>query len=199
MASSSSPVGIGTSATGHYNISDQILDNIIIYDFYVSESDAAALNNKEDTFYGGMANITASIERLNTRISGDFRKTFISSLSIEAEGSIVDIDATLSAENNEFSVLKTFTAGVTAEEITTFAFVFDESVYAVGVGTEAAAGDADEAGYAGFEGKALATLHKKIRRVIKSNAIGVTLTSNDSRNLKILYIVLYWKALPLIA
>jgi len=73
------------------------------------------------------------------------------------------------------------------------------NVFAAGVGNEDGIGDSSEAGFAGFSGNASAAIHKKIARTIKSNAIGLTLTSVDSRALSILYLVLYWKPFPSVA
>ncbi|GAG09879.1 unnamed protein product, partial [marine sediment metagenome] len=162
-------------------------------------SDVSALYNEENTFFAEMTTITTSIGRENIKLAGDFRKAFLSSLTIEAEGSIISIEGIVSGQDNAFSTSKTFSSGSNEEVITQYAFVFDESVFADGVGNEAEAGDADEAGFAGFSGNAVASMHKKIKRVIKSNAIGIVLTSIDSRRLNLLYIVLYWKPYAAVA
>lgn len=170
-----------------------------IYNTELTSAEVATIKSSGTDIYGGITTITCSIGRENIKIGGDFRKVFISSLSIEVEGSIISIVATISGQDNDFSTSKTFAAGTDSEVITEYAFVFDESVFANGVGNEAEAGDADEAGFAGFAGDATASLHKKINRIIKSNAVGVVLTSADSRNLSLMYIVLYWKPLPAVA
>ena len=75
-------------------------------------------------------------------------------------------------------------------------------IYNSGSGTESAIFDdnatATEPGWAGsVEG--YASMHKKIRRVMKSNIVNITVLSPDSRALKILGFVVYYKLLPLIA
>lgn len=175
------------------------IDEVMIFNEAVSAGGATELYNEKSAYYAGMTNITTSIGRDNIKIGGDFRKVFVSSLSIEAEGSVISIEAFVSGQDNAFSTSKVFSSGSNADVITQYAFVFDESVFAVGsIPTPTDAGDAEEAGFAGFSSVS-AAMHKKINRVIKSNAIGITLTSVDSRGLNILYIVLYWKSYSSVA
>ena len=162
------------------------LDNITIYDHQLNNGDAAALAGGASSFFGGMAAISSSIGRDNIRLAGDYRKAFVSSLSIEAEGSVIDVTGVIKSQDNTFSVSKSFISGSNSEQITTGAFVFGQSKFGTGV-------------FAGFAGNTTAAMHKKIKRTMKSNAIGISLVSTDSRNLKILYIVLYWKPLSPVA
>lgn len=155
-------------------------------------------NRVAETTYHGISTITTSIGRSNIKLGGDFRKVFVSSLSIEAEAAVISILATISGQDDEFSTSKTFASGSDADTVTQYAFVFDESVFAAGAAGTGGAADADEAGFAGFANVS-AAMHKKINRTIKSNAVGITLTSADSRGLSILYLVIYWKPLPAVA
>ena len=154
------------------------------------------------TTYTGISTITTSIGRAGILLAGDFRKTFVSSMTVEANGFVLSILVTVSAINDDFSTSKTFASGSTPEVIPTYEFIFDEGVFAADPDI-GAAGDADEAGFAGLSSSSAAqpaiTLHKKFNRIIKSNSIGITLTSTDSRGHSILYIVLYWKPLAAVA
>ena len=186
------------------NYIDADIDDVRIYDKTLDSSEVSELYNESngtetESFLSQIETIEASISRSNIRLGGDFRKIFVSSLSVESQGSVISILATIASIDNEFSTSKTFASGSESDSVTAFAAVYGTAVYADGTGDGSSyPADADEAGWVGFTSVA-AGLHKKIKRVIKSNAIGVTLTSADSRNLKILYIVIYWKALPLLA
>lgn len=151
------------------------------------------------TTYTGIANITTSIGRENIKLGGDFRKVFVSSLSIEAEGSVISIAATISGQDGDFSTNKTFASGSDADVITAFAFIFDESVFADGAADAGETGDAEEAGLVGVAATAGASMHGKINRSIKSNAIGILLTAADARGMKLLYVVVYFKRYAAVA
>jgi len=75
-------------------------------------------------------------------------------------------------------------------------------LYNVGAGTEAViidtAADTTERGWAG-ESEGYNSIHKKIRRVMKSNRMNITVTNSDSRGLIILGVAIYYKLLPLVA
>ena len=178
-------IGCQSDFSGLFN---GIIDEVMIYDRELTAGDAAGIANEENTFYGEMNTISSSIGRLNNKLAGDYRKAFISSLTLEVEGSVVDIDAIISGQGEAFSTTKNFSDGSNEEQVTAYAAIYDESVYAADPVTTDAA-DADEAGYAGNIGADTFAFHKKINRVIKSNAIGIVLTSVDSRGLSILYIV----------
>jgi hypothetical protein len=150
------------------------------------------------TTYTGISNISVSLSREDIKLGGDYRKVFVSSLSIEAEGSVISILATLSSIGSTFETSKTFASGTQADSVSQYEFVFDESIFADGVGNEAEAGDADEAGFAGYV-TTTAEMHKKFNRVMKSNAVGITLTAADARGMSILYIVIYWKPYAAVA
>ena len=152
------------------------------------------------TTYHGIATISSSISRSNIRLGGEFRKVFLSSLSLMIDCSVASILATVSGEDDGFRTSKTFTFGTNPETISEYEFVFDESIFADGVGDEAEAGDADEAGFAGYSSSdGSGSDHKKINRRIKSNAVGITLTNTDSRKMTLLLLTIYWKPLPLVA
>ena len=286
-------VGIETSGqitiTKYYAYQHDYSDTVAIVSGFSTYAgkDYHDYSRVAQTTWHGIADIVSEIARPNAKLAGDFRKIFFSSLSIEAQGSVIGILATISAQNNAFSTSKQLNFGVDVETETitggvkhtvwTFLFVasttgmelgksitisgstageydgtytimtvakdsyilialassgfsndpnglitatkdtepsttyemvwgldgdgVDNNIWMSGSGSDI--GDATEGGWAAVGGIAgvssSASLHTKINRIMKSNAIGLTLISLDSRNMQLLSLTLYWKPLQPIA
>jgi len=147
--------------------------------------------------FDGMLGIPASIKKSNIQFGGEFRKTFISSVTLLVEGVYVDANVSVEGSDNDFSTTRAFQEQLGQNVAEEFVAVWDDGVWAAGAGTTDPA-DADEPGYAGFS-EGYNNIHKKIKRVIKSNRVNITVSNNDSRNLKILGLAVYYKLLPLVA
>jgi hypothetical protein len=145
--------------------------------------------------YAGIANINTYIKKDNMLIGGDYRKVFISSISLVAEGVYLDGDITVSG--TDFSVTKNFTSSLGSNETFDYPARWDSALWAPDpVDTDPAT--ATYYGWVGFT-IGFVNLHKKFRRTIKSRQVSVSYTSTDSRDLKILAVGLYYKILPMVA
>ena len=149
--------------------------------------------------------IQSTLRKSTIHFAGEFGKTFISSVSLMVEGSYLDTTITLSGDNDDFHASAAFLGTVLgAAVVDTFIARYATSpqiggAYADGtLPTGNVAADLTEQGYAGFVSGYL-NAHKKIRRIIKSDKITFTWNSDDSRELALLGLALYYKNLPLVA
>lgn len=144
------------------------------------------------TTFDDIATITTKIKKGQVELGGDYRKTFISSVSLSAEGAYASVEITAASENEEFTTSKTFSdITLSRGSAQSYPAVFDTVLYAPSSTTA----NSTYYGYAGFSSGYL-NKHKKINRVMKSNQITVTLLSRDTRALKINRVSVYYKLLP---
>lgn len=142
--------------------------------------------------WADMTTITLYIKKGSILFSGETRKTFISSLTLLTEGTYVSAIMTVSGGEETFSTSKTFTDDMGTSAVDTYPARW-------GIASWSADGDTAETGrYMGFK-TGSSSLHKKIKRVIKSDRIAISLTNTDTRELKIIGIAVYYKPLPMVA
>jgi hypothetical protein len=146
--------------------------------------------------FDGMLVIPASIKKGNIHFGGEFRKTFISSVTLLVEGTYVNADVTVSGADNAFDTTKKFEKQLGTNIAEEFVAVWDDAVWADG--NPPGDADAEEPGWAGFA-EGYDNIHKKIRRVIKSNRVNIIVSNLDSRDLKILGFAVYYKLYPLVS
>jgi len=154
------------------------------------------------TAFVGMQTITALIRKGNIHFGGEFRKCFISSVTLLVEGPYVDADVTVSGADNEFETTRSFEKqlGIDVPEEVQAVWAPDSEEYGAVWAAGSPPGDATlaEQGWAGTS-EGYDNIHKKIRRVIKSNRVNILVSNTDSRDLKILGFAVYYKLLPLVA
>ena len=151
----------------------------------------------------GLSTTLTAFKKSAMLLSGDFRKTFVSSVSLLAEGVYLSANITLGGEGDTLLVSKAFSDSLGIGEVVTFPALWN--THGSGRGSNwaegAAAAAAATADYNGWVGatQGSASLHKKFRRLVKSNQISLNFSSVDTRELKIIAIGVYAKSLPKLA
>jgi hypothetical protein len=184
-------IGFGNSK--YYVYEHDYIASVAIGDSLYEGKDYHDYGSITTTSYKNIATILTNIKKSKVEFGGDFRKTFISSMSMDAEG--VYINATVSMTGDDFTANKVFTdTTMGTGSYDTFPATYDNAVYSPSSGVA----DSTYYGYVGFRYGAV-VLHKKINRVVKSNQISITIVNTDSRDLRILGMAIYYKLLPKVA
>lgn len=157
------------------------------HDYKIVASDASEYQESMD--------IAVLLEREQVRLTGYYNKTFVSSITLFAEGDAVDVDVSLV---NESDVERTVNFALEAVSTSPFPAYYDDADSVYDGDDEGGDADEDEHGYADLPSSRLRD-HKKINRTVKDTSFTVRLQSSQARRLKINLLGMRFRPLPQVA
>jgi len=128
--------------------------------------------------------------------SGEYRKTFFSSISYLVEGLYVNTNITLAGDNDRFSETVNFNSQLGTNAIDLYNARWDEARWSPNAANTVS--DADYHGWVGYQ-EGSDVLHIKLNRRIKTENLKVSISNVDSRSVTMLGVALYYKSLPYVA
>jgi len=181
------------------NFWDARIDEIKIFTVCLTGEDISNLYGDVNTgisAYGGMKNIESNLTRAKILFSGEYRKTFFSSISYLVEGLYVNTNITLAGDNDRFSETVNFNSQLGTNAIDLYNARWDEARWSPNAANTVS--DADYHGWVGYQ-EGSDVLHIKLNRRIKTENLKVSISNVDSRSVTMLGVALYYKSLPYVA